>query len=281
MWGVQQSSFRILGRLKFGNTKVYFGTAASFFLLLFLTVQPTGAQVGAVVGAIGGSVLVDEAGDELRETVDHARAAASALLGQADDIAKRRLEQIDGILEETVGGLIGKSEDAALAILAQANKDILALEKEILSDVARVIWEVECAGRRVVIEDVGTALGGLGEVLGTNQIRLTPPKRVLETPSWFQGCLWWCEDPYLVEITEPFGQTYIQVRDLMEGAIAAEHISDDTPAHQIVGTYEYLSSFAKKTSCFYQGSEDRYNREYVNYREKARKWNDLVRVRLQ
>lgn len=253
----------------------------SVLTTLFFVAQPVSAQVGAVVGAIGGSVLVEEAGDELRETIDHARAAASALLGQADDIARMRLEQIDEILESTVGGLIGKSEEAALAIIAQANKDLLALEKEILSDVKRVIWEVECAGRRVLIEDVGTALGGLGEVLGTNQIRLRPPKRVLETPAWYQGCMWWCKDPYLVDITEPFGETYIQVRDLMEGAIASEFINDDTPAHQIVGTYEYLSNFAKKTSCFYQGSEDRYNREYVEYRERARKWNSLVRVRLQ
>jgi hypothetical protein len=202
-------------------------------------------------------------------------------LGQADDIAKRRLEQIDLILQETVGGLIGKSEEAALAVLAQAKKDLEALEKKIFSDVKKVVWETECAGRRLAIGDVGTALGGLGDMLGTNQIRLTPSQRVLQTPAWYEGCFWWCEDPYVVDVMEPFGETYIKVRDLMEETIAPELVEDETPAHYLVGTYEYLSSFALKTSCFYQGSEDRYNREYIRYREKARQWNNVVNVALR
>jgi hypothetical protein len=80
---------------------------------------------------------------------------------------------------------------------------------------------------------------------------------------------------------EPFGETYIKVRDLMEETIAPELVEDETPAHYLVGTYEYLSSFALKTSCFYQGSEDRYNREYIRYREKARQWNNVVNVALR
>lgn len=238
------------------------------------------SQVGAIIGIVGGSVAIDRAGNELRESIDHARAAASALIGKADAAAERRLNQIDGIIENTIGDLIGKSEKAALRILAKTTKDIQTLEKQIYSDVKKVIWDLECAGRRLAIMDIGTALGGLGDSLGTNQIRLTPANRVLESPAWYTGCFWWCKDPYIVDVMEPFGETYKQVRDLMEGAIAQDLISDDTPADQLVGTYEYLSSFALRTSCFYQGTEDRYNHEYINYKYKVRKWNNVLTVKL-
>lgn len=267
------------GRLRW--RRVAEGIAAPFFLSCLLFASPASAQIGAVIGTIGGSIAIDHAGDELRDSIDHARAAAFALLGKADVIAKRRIDQIDNIIRNTVGGLIGKSEAAALAVLAQAKKDINKLEKEIFADIKKVIWEIECASRRVTIGDLGIVLGNLGDIFGTNQIRLTPAERYLETPNWYTGCFWWCKDPYIVDVMEPFGETYIQVRDLMEGAITAEHVNDETPANHLVGTYEYLSSFALKASCFYQGSEDRYNREYISFREKARKWKNVVNVRLQ
>jgi hypothetical protein len=49
----------------------------------------------------------------------------------------------------------------------------------------------------------------------------------------------------------------------MEASIADKNIQETTPAHRIVGTYEYLSGFALKTSCFYPGSSDVWNREYI------------------
>lgn len=235
---------------------------------------------GQLLTVIGSGVLVDRAGKKANEAIDRAEAAAAALIGKADAVAKARLEQVDAILRDTVGGLIGKSEEAALALLEKATSDALALEQQILLDVKRVIWETECAGRRVLISDVGTVMGGLGELLRTNQLRLTPPRRVLQAPKWYSGCLWWCQDPYVVDVMEPFGNTYARARELMEGAIAADLIDDDTPATQLVGTYEYLASLALRTSCFYQGSEDRYNREYIKYSTKAKKWNNVVRVAL-
>lgn len=230
---------------------------------------------------IGGSVAVNRAGKELRETVDRAKAAASALLGQADSIAEGRLARIDAILENTVGGLIDKTEEAALVVIAEARRKIEELERIIFADLNKVIWEAECSGSRLVIGDLGKALGDLGEMPGTHQIRLTPPTRVLKAAAWYTGCFWWCKDPYLVDVMEPFGTIYIRVRDLMEESISAEHVKDDTPANHLVGTYEYLSAFALKAACFYPGSEERYNREYVQYREKARQWRNVVQVKLQ
>lgn len=254
--------------------------AAGLCLFAALASPPAAAQFTAAIAVFGGTIAIDRAGKELRDSVDHAEAAANALLGRADDIAKRRLEQIDGILKYTVAGLVDKSEAAALAILGQAVKDVNALEKEILADVRKAIWDVECTGRRLAISDLKTALGGLGEFLGTGQIKLTPAQRILPTPRWFSGCLWSCKDPYVVDVTEPFGETYRRVRDLMEGAIVASAVIDSTPAHNIVGTYEFLSNFALMASCFYPGSEERYNREHIKYRELARQWNNIVEVKL-
>lgn len=177
--------------------------------------------------------------------------------------------------------MIGKSEVAATRILEDATKKVNDLEAKIMTDVSKAIWQAECAGRQLLVSDLGTALGKLGKTFGTNKIRLTPPVRVLKTPAWYTGCLWWCKDPYVVDVTEPFGKTYVAVRDLMEGAIASDEVADDTPADNIVGTYEYLSSFAKRASCFYQGSEERYNRESISYQYKAHQWNNVVDVRLQ
>lgn len=259
--------------------KICVKLSISVLCLLFFTQALS--QESVVLGVIGSSIAIDQAGDELRESIDHAHAAASSLLGRADNIAKRRLEQIDNIIDQTIGGLIDKSEEATLRVIKQAMKEVAALEKEIFLDVKKAIWEFDCAGRRLMLSDAQQVLGGFGDMLGTHQIRLTPSNKLLETPKWYSGCLWWCKDPYVVKITEPFGKTYVQVRDLMEASISDEHILDDTPANNLVETYEYLSSFALKTSCFYQGSEDRYNREYIKYREMARKWNNVVNVPLQ
>ncbi|SON55072.1 hypothetical protein HDIA_1531 [Hartmannibacter diazotrophicus] len=238
-------------------------------------------QIGAAIITFGaGSAIINRAGDEFRKSIDHARAAASSLLDDANEKAKERLAQIDEIANRTISDMIGKTEEAATRILENATKKVNDLETQIMTDVKQVIWEGECAGRRLVIEDLGTALGGLGRLIGTNQIILTPPVKVRQTPKWYTGCLWWCRDPYVVDVTEPFGETYKKVRDLMEGAIAPDQVTDDTPADNLVGTYEYLSIFAKRTSCFYPGSEERYNRAFIYYREQARKWNNIVNVKL-
>lgn len=253
-------------------------TAVVVAVWLGIMHHPVDAQVEAAITIVGGSYVVDKAGKEFRESVDHAHAAASSLLGQADEIAKKRLEQIDEIANRTINDMIGKGQEAATKILADATKKVNELEKQIMADVKQIIWEAECSGRRLTIGDLGTALGGLGHTFGTNQIRLTPPVRVLQTPLWYSGCFWWCRDPYVVDVTEPFGKTYVAVKDLMEGAITSDHVNDNTPADNLVGTYEYLSSLAKRSSCFYQGSEDRYNREFVYYQNQAKQWNNIVAV---
>jgi hypothetical protein len=62
----------------------------------------------------------------------------------------------------------------------------------------------------------------------------------------------------------------------MERSISPDNINDETPAHYIVDTYEYLGSLALKTSCFYTGGNEAWNREHVLYMERAKKWRNVL-----
>lgn len=251
-----------------------------FFAFLFSFV-PVGAHalVGTVVSGVvvggAGSVLLKQAGDEVDDAIRQAETAAHGLLGRADEIAKKRLDQIDVITQRTIENLVGKSEAAALEILKQTTKKVDALRQDIVSDLRTTIWAVECSGKRLLNEDIPTALGGLGRLINANSFEITPPVAVLDRPGIVSQLLG-KSDPYIIQIRAPFDQTYIQVRDLMELSIAPEQIGDDFPAHAIVSTWEYLAAFALRTSCFYNGSSDRWNQEFANYKEQARKWRDLV-----
>jgi hypothetical protein len=217
---------------------------------------------------------VRKAGQELQDSIDHAKAAASALLAEGNQYARQRLEQIDLILQKTVGGLIGKTEEAALHLLQEATKEVKSLEEKIFDDLNKAIWNFECGGKRLLLQDLQAALGKLGRVTGTNEIIISMPPKELQIKrfrkTWY--CLWWCSgtDTATVSIYDNFDRTYVLVRNVMEDAISAENIKDITPANNIPATYEYLSAFAKKTSCFYDGSSEVWNREYVKYQEQAR-----------
>ncbi len=230
---------------------------------------------------IAGSVLIDRAGKEARDSIDHAREAGEALLERANEMGKQRLEQVDGILKNTVGGLIGQTEEATLRILVQAKKDADAVREATVADLKGVIWQAECSGRQLLLSDLKNTLGGLGTLLSTHEIRLSPPIPEAEKRAWYCWLPWTCDDPNVIRIKEPFGDTYIAVREKIEGSIAKENVKETTPAHRIVGSYEYLSAFALKTSCFYPGSSDNWNREYLNYREKARRWRTAANIRIQ
>ncbi|MDW9408561.1 hypothetical protein GOB18_07885 [Sinorhizobium meliloti] len=248
--------------------------ALSFLCLL--SADPARAQV---FSTIAGSVLIDRAGGEARDSIDHAKAAASALVERANEAGRQRLDQIDQILKTTVADLIGQTEQSSLRILAQMKADLDALRAATLTDLKGVIWAAECAGTRLVLEDLQNSLGSLGKLLNTHQIQISPPIPVIDDRPWY--CTnWWCDSPDIVEIKQPFGDTYIEVRNKMEKSLSGDNVTEETPAHRIVGTYEYLSAFALKTSCFYPGSSEVWNREYVAYREKARQWRNVLDIRI-
>ncbi len=247
--------------------------------LVCLISPPATAQIDFLVAGIGSSLLLKQAGDRFSDAVDYARATASALLDQADDIGRKRLKQIDSIIEDTVGGLIDKTETRAIKVLQESTTAMLVLEARAFNDLKKIIWEAECAGKRLTLQDLPQALGGLGKMANMNKIRITPPIEVETESPWYSRICFWCDDPYVVKVMEPFGYTYLAVQKIIETSIASENVKESTPAHRIVDSWEYLSAFALKTSCFYKGSERAWNREYVNYREKARQWRNVVYIK--
>jgi hypothetical protein len=264
------------------NAVAYFKYLASFLVLtLLLVLNPLIARAQLIelaVLAFAGSAAVHTAGNEAQKAIDSARAAGYALLDRANDIGKQRLDQVNVIAQTAIDSLVGKSEEAAIAILDDATKKLNALRGDIVTDINNIIWNVECGARVYTIQDLNELLGGLGRLAGTNEIELTLPKLRGPSKPWYCP---WCKDPnvVIVKIKEPFGATYVEVRDLMESAIADENIKEDTPAYYIVGTYEYLSTFARKTSCFYRNVSDEYNLYYIKYRDKAKQWRNVVDVK--
>lgn len=227
---------------------------------------------------VGVSDTISDAGREIRQSIDAAKAAAAYLIERGDAAAKARLEQIDQIQKNAfanANALLAESEEAALRVLKEAASEISTLEKQIFADLNATIWNVECGARRLVGQDLSEALGGFGDMLGTHQIRISTP--VPREPEWYCSFMPFCRvgDP-VFEIKEPFGDTYIAIRDFMIGSVGT--ISQDGAAHTIVGTYEYLSTLAKRTSCYYEGASDIYIHEFIKYRDMARAWRAVLNI---
>ena len=260
-----------MSRMLLGFALIFHLTTSSLLIS-----SPANALVGVIAGVVGGGALLDKAGDELENSIASAKAAGEALIGLADQKAEERLNQVNNILDVTVANLIGKTEEAALNIIKEATREVNALERQIVADILKIIREVECAANRTFSEELKAVIGRSGKVVGTHTIELEPPYRV-RNKKWY--CLWNC-DPYHVRITTPYGKTFEKVRELMEESISDQTVTDETRAHDIVSTYEFLSSFALKTACFYKGNEDGWNREYIRYREKAQQWRRILNVRI-
>lgn len=190
-----------------------------------IAIENVGAQVGAAVSAIGESIVLDKAGNEFRQSINHAHAAASSILGQANAIAKARLVQIDEIANRTIMDMIGKSEEAAMKILEDALEKVASLEQQILTDVKQIIGEGKCAAEPLLSSDSKKALEVLRDAFGTHQLHLTIPGKVLQKPAWYTGCFWWCQNPHTTTVTKAFEKTYRVIKNLIEDYNHSRHSS--------------------------------------------------------
>lgn len=262
------------------NMRKSFQIALSL-LAMALAGGPADAQLGPLIGVLGGSVLLDKAGDEFENAVSNAKAAAESLIGTANGAAKERLEQIDEIVNRTGSALINQSEDAARRILVDAVKQLGGLEDKAYQDAKDLIWQTECAGKRLTREDARRTLGKAGEWLNLYEFELSPPVKIRKASPWYSGCFAWCEDPYRIKIEDPFDVTYKRVKELMEESISAQAVNDQTPAHDIVQVYSYLSAFARSASCSYPGASLEWIRESARYSEKAKQWQDVLDMQIK
>lgn len=243
-------------------------------LNLFSGVSPASAFFTELVGV---NDTVRLAGNEFRESIEAAKSAAEELIARGDQAAKARLEQLNTIqteMFEQANELVELTESKALSIINEASGRVNKLRVDLFKDLDATLWKAECGAKRILLSDVKDALGGLGEFLGTSQIKLTAP--IEFDDSLLCRTLNRCTSTKKFRIKEPFDRTYIEVRDFMLANI--DGISDENPAHRIVATYEYIGAFALKTTCFFPNGSSAYNKEYLEYTERAKLWRNLLNV---
>ena len=221
---------------------------------------------------------IGKAGDELRQLVASAQLAGKSLIQHGNKAAEDRLNQIDNIQKsafKNADQLLKQSEASALNVIREAIKEVTALERKIMSDMRKLMWEAECGGRRILVQDAADFMGEFGEFIGLNRIRVTMPTDADDTffCGWRNSC-----GTMVFDIKTPMGNTFIDIRDAIESNLN-RGLKDDNTAYAIIGSYEYLSAFALKTTCFYPQNETSYLDEFSLYKSKAETWKNVFRVR--
>lgn len=245
----------------------------AFVLLMF-----SGNASAFLMAAIGVDKSVQNAAHEARATISHARLEAQMLIEHGNTAAKERLEQIDGIVSKAINDIAlleDKTSKDILSIIDRVERSVSKIESTLITDIRSLIWETECGAKRVLIEDMQTLLGDLGEFVGTSKINISSPFSEKNNSIF---CLW-CKDAGEFVVKKPFGETYKDVKNYILKSID-ENLDDESPAHSIVGSYEYLSSFALKTSCFYPGGSKQFIREHIKYQALANQWTNLLIVEI-
>lgn len=235
------------------------------------------AQAGAILSGVSGAVIAGEAGDELREAIDRAHAAASALLGYADEIAKRRLDQIDSILQGTVGGLIDQSEAAIQRTIAQATQEMRALEKQIVNDLKSILWEAECAIDRSQDQIINQSLRGLLPSFLRGSVRVISLPYAVERPNIIAVM----RETKEIEIDLNAGyspdQTFGIIEDAYLESISNVEASDE--AFGVISAYSTLSSLSRLTMCKFPGNGSVYwARKYAHYENLLDPWVNILNV---
>lgn len=231
-----------------------------------------------VFDLLGGGKAIKDAGAELENAVKKAHAAGEALIANGNQAAKDRLNQVDEIVNSALKqleNLGADAEQAALKILDDANQKLSAQIEQIFGELNATIWNVECSGKRMIIQDIGAMLGDVGKLIGANQIAVTPP--IKPKYQWYKICPW-CSGSGEAKfvIHDKFGDTYIEMRDFLLANLSTADGSD--ASYSIVDAYDYISTLAKRTSCFYDGGSQFYTEEYVKYREKAASWRRVLKM---
>lgn len=259
------------------NSSIRLFTSILLTSYFFATPQQSNAQAGAILSGVGGAIVAGEVGDELRESIDRAHAAASALIGQADEVAKRRLKQIDTILQDTVGGLIDETEEAVQRAISKATQEMRALEKEIVSDLKDVLWEAECTIDRSQDQIINQSLRGLlpSFLKGSERVISLPYPIKRTNFAGFQ------RDVKEIEIDLNAGLSADQVFSIIEEAYleSISNVREDDEAFGIISAYSNLSFLSRLTMCKFPGNGSVYwARKYAHYEDLLDPWVNILEV---
>lgn len=267
-------------------------TLAMLVVILFLfPLNSANALVGTLLGIGGGSLLIDDAADEMDDVIARAEQAGQALISLADDKARDRLDQIDKIVDDALSDISKITVDfeaRALGVIKEATAELRFLEDKLMTDLSQRIFEVECGARVWALEDARIALGEMADFLDTHRLTVTPPVKVdaakdidqrISTDILKIICIW-CEKEApenVFKIETPFVNTYTAVKDYMLKQID-DNITPDTPSFSISHTYDFIATFAKKAQCFEATRNGGTSDEYIEYLHKANSYNKLLDI---
>jgi hypothetical protein len=257
----------------------YSGVIALTACLLIDGAQ-THAQIIDLPKIFGISHAVDEGVDRFNDAVERARSAVFALEYQTNSDMKTRLDQIQKIADDTldrVENLEAKTSADIETVLKEETARLVDLETKAMVDLDTEIKQAECSVNRVVNQSIPDLLGSVGKLIGANQIEITAP--VLydgETQPFFCGDDK-CRMTKIFPITTPFSTTYRNIRTYLLDRL--DLARDDTPRYTLVVTYSVLAQFAKRTSCFFPGTEKDYIDDYEYYLNKAKQWDIVPETR--
>jgi hypothetical protein len=247
-----------------------FAVVVSFFLLLLAP-----AKANDFMELSGANRSIDKAIDGLQAVVDRARAAAFALEAQANNDAKERLADIDTIVRQANADLMKLENATAEDInrIAAIYFDRLdALAGQTMIRLKELVDQAECAARKTIDES-------LREVIGTSILALHNDILTITPPVMYEGerqCRWLglfnC-GPVTKDfvIRNPFGATYLEIRDYLEGRLT-KGATDKTPMRSIVRTYTLTADLARRTACYEVADADTYYKQFELYSSKARPW---------
>jgi hypothetical protein len=240
-------------------------------------------------GLIIADAVIGGAVDKFGGLVDKARDAALAVEGQTNEDVKKRLEQVDQIVSDTVTKINALEKQIDLdaqarieqvnAVLKDETARVNDLEEKFMADVSKKIREIQCTSDVVMQEQVKDLLGRLGVLLGTNTLILTPAV-LFEGETDRCYVLSRCRVQKSFPIYTPFSQTYIDVKIyLLKERIGK--MDGRTPVESVVDTYSLLADLAKRATCHTEANNMTYENEYVYYSSIVRQWNSILTYGIQ
>jgi hypothetical protein len=240
------------------------GVAKIFLIVCLVTCAPCFSRSAhAGLGDLA-RVVTDPAGfgrmsKNFKDTVLQALAQIDALADKANDIAKARLDQLKGIIDDAIKG--------GMAAEQLAFDELTKLETKIFNDIQTILTEVQCAA---IVAAEGTLQSAL--IIALRNIAATQPTlSILGIP--------------LIKLTTSSppnlpaaDAVFYQVRDELDKRLEA--LRDGDGAYEILSAYGNLEKLAMNTRCFYKRGqfEKQFIREESNYHARLKSWYAVLTV---
>jgi hypothetical protein len=215
--------------------------------------------LGDLAGIVTDPLKFGKMSENFKDAVLQALSQINALADKANGIAKARLEQLKGIVDDAIQGGVAAEQ--------LAFDELMKLENKIYNDIQTILTDVQCA---TIVAAEGTLQSALIAAL-KNIAATQPTLSILNIPV---AKLSTSSPP---DLPKP-DVAFYKVRDEVKARLDA--IKDTDRAYEIVSAYGNLEALAKRTRCFYnhQEFEKQFIREESFYRVKQQSWFAILNV---